>query len=60
MTTTRENGSLYTSIENNMGIIEFGHPASNSFPGVLLDRLEKAICKYSDQPEVKVILRRFF
>lgn len=56
MTTTRENGSLYTSIENNIGIIEFGHPASNSFPGVLLDRLEKAICEYSDQPEVKVIL----
>ena len=56
MTTTRENGSLYTSIENGIGIIEFGHPASNSFPGLLLERLEKAICEYSDDAEVKVII----
>ena len=56
MTTTRENGSLYSKIENGIGIIEFGHPASNSFPGVLLERLEKAISEYSDNTEVKVII----
>jgi len=56
MTTTRENGSLYSKIENGIGIIEFGHPASNSFPGVLLERLEQAICEYSDNTEVKVII----
>lgn len=56
MTTTRENGSLYSKIENGIGIIEFGHPASNSFPGVLLERLEKAICEYSDNSDVKVII----
>ncbi|UAB85178.1 enoyl-CoA hydratase/isomerase family protein [Zunongwangia sp. SCSIO 43204] len=56
MTTTRENGSLYNKIENGIGIIEFGHPASNSFPGVLLERLEKAICEYSDNSDVKVII----
>ena len=56
MTTTLENGSLYSKIENGIGIIEFGHPASNSFPGVLLERLEKAISEYSDNTEVKVII----
>jgi methylglutaconyl-CoA hydratase len=43
MTTTRENGSLYTSINKKIATVEFGHPASNSFPSVLLERLEKEI-----------------
>lgn len=56
MTTTRENGSLYTKIENGIAHLEFGHPASNSFPSVLLERLEKEIDKLSEDTEVKVIL----
>ncbi|MDN3596051.1 enoyl-CoA hydratase/isomerase family protein [Zunongwangia endophytica] len=56
MTTTRANGSLFSKAENGIGIIEFGHPASNSFPGVLLDRLEKAILDFSENAEVKVII----
>lgn len=56
MTTSRENGSLYIDIEKKIATIEFGHPASNSFPSELLDRLEKEIRKLSDDENVNVIL----
>lgn len=56
MTTSRENGSLYTNIENKIATIEFGHPASNSFPSELLDRLEKEVGKLSDDENVNVIV----
>ena len=56
MTTSRENGSLYTNIENKIATVEFGHPASNSFPSVLLDRLEAEILKLSEDDSVNVIL----
>lgn len=56
MTTSRENGSLYTQIENKIAVLEFGHPASNSFPSVLLDRLEKEINKLSEDDSVNIIL----
>ncbi|TRO67438.1 enoyl-CoA hydratase/isomerase family protein [Christiangramia sabulilitoris] len=58
MTTSRENGSLYTQISNKIATIEFGHPASNSFPSVLLDRLEKEINKLSEDDSVNIILLR--
>lgn len=56
MTTSRENGSLYTKIENRIATIEFGHPASNSFPSELLERLQKEFQKLSDVEEVNVII----
>lgn len=56
MTTTREDGSLYTSVNNGIANVEFGHPASNSFPGVLLERLEKEIQQLSKNDEVQVII----
>lgn len=56
MTTTRENGSLYTKIENNIATVEFGHPASNSFPSVLLERLANEFDKLSTNDEVYVIV----
>ncbi|AVR44717.1 enoyl-CoA hydratase [Christiangramia fulva] len=58
MMTNREDGSLYTHIENGIATIEFGHPASNSFPAVLLERLEKEISKLSDEDSAKIILLR--
>jgi methylglutaconyl-CoA hydratase len=58
MTTNRENGSLYINIVNGIASLEFGHPASNSFPGVLLERLEKELHKLSDDDEVKIIILR--
>lgn len=56
MTTTRENGSLYTHIENKIATVEFGHPASNSFPSVLLERLANELDKLSINDEVSVIV----
>lgn len=56
MTTTRENGSLYTNVVDGVANLEFGHPASNSFPSVLLERLEKELQKLSDDEEVKIII----
>ena len=58
METTRENGSLYTKVENKVATIEFGHPASNSFPSELLARLEKEIRKLSEDETVNVIVLR--
>lgn len=56
MTTNRENGSLYTNIVNGIATVEFGHPASNSFPGVLLERLQKEFDKLSEDDEVQLII----
>lgn len=56
MTTTRINGSLYTKIENNIATIEFGHPASNSFPSELLDRLTNEFNELSTNDEVAIII----
>lgn len=56
MTTTRENGSLFTSINRGIATLEFGHPASNAFPSLLLGRLEKELERLSEMEEVKIIL----
>tara|TARA_R110002049_G_scaffold74988_11_gene193212 strand:+ start:11417 stop:12184 length:768 start_codon:yes stop_codon:yes gene_type:complete len=56
MTTTRQNGSLYTNIQNNIATIEFGHPASNSFPSELLERLTKELISVGNNEEVSVII----
>ncbi|HET8752802.1 MAG TPA: enoyl-CoA hydratase-related protein, partial [Salinimicrobium sp.] len=56
MLTNRKNGSLYTHIHNHVATVEFGHPASNSFPTELLERLEKEFNKLSEHDEVKVIV----
>ncbi|SED99392.1 methylglutaconyl-CoA hydratase [Tenacibaculum sp. MAR_2010_89] len=56
MTTNRENGSLYTSVENKIATIEFGHPASNSFPSELLERLANKLDELSSNDEVAVVV----
>ena len=56
MTTIRQNGSLYTDIQNKIATIEFGHPASNSFPSELLDRLTKELTILGKNAEVAVII----
>ena len=56
MLTTGENGSLYTKIENKIATIEFGHPASNSFPSELLERLRMEFQNLSDDESVHVII----
>ncbi len=56
MTTNRLNGSLYTNINNKIATVEFGHPASNSFPSELLDRLTKELQALSNNNDVAVIV----
>jgi methylglutaconyl-CoA hydratase len=56
MTTQRTEGSLYTNIVNRIATIEFGHPASNSFPSSLLDRLTKELQRVSTLDDVSVII----
>ncbi len=46
MSTSRENGSLYTNIENKIATVEFGHPASNSFPSESIRSIEKEFRNY--------------
>ncbi|MUH35794.1 enoyl-CoA hydratase/isomerase family protein [Zobellia amurskyensis] len=58
MGTSRENGSLYTKIDNKVATIEFGHPASNSFVAELLDRLTAEFEKLSQNDDISVIVLR--
>lgn len=54
--TDRQEGSLYTHIQNRIATVEFGHPASNSFPSVLLDRLTKELNSLSLNNDVSIII----
>jgi len=56
MTTTRQNGSLYTNIQNNIATIEFGHPASNSLSSELLERLTHELFAVGNNDDVAVIV----
>ena len=50
------NGSLYTHIQNNIATVEFFHPASNSFPSELLQRLATTFNELSNNNDVHVII----
>lgn len=56
MPTERINGSLYTSIQNKVATVEFGHPASNSFTSELLERLTKELYLLRENNDVSVIV----
>ena len=56
MTNQNPNGELFTTIENAVAILEFGHPASNSFPSDLLDCLTNELHSLSNNNEVLVIV----
>jgi len=56
MGTTRTNGSLYTTVQNGVATIEFGHPAGNSFVSELLQRLTKALNELSANKDVSLIV----
>ncbi|MDD5150405.1 MAG: enoyl-CoA hydratase/isomerase family protein [Flavobacterium sp.] len=56
MTNQNPKGTLITTIENKVAILEFGHPASNSFPSDLLDRLTNELNDLSNNSEVSVII----
>lgn len=50
------NGFISTTIENKIATLEFGHPASNSFPIDLLNRLTNELNYLSNNPAVSVII----
>lgn len=58
MSTEPEIGSLYTRIEEGIGHLEFGHPASNAFTLELLGRLTREIERIGQLDEVHAILLR--
>ena len=49
-------GSISISIETSIATIEFGHPASNSFPSSLLHELTQTIETVGHNPEVVVVV----
>lgn len=49
-------GSLLTTIENKIATVEFGHPASNSFPRSLLDLLTLEINNLSSNEAISIII----
>lgn len=56
MTYQNPSGILITTIENKVATVEFGHPASNSFPSDLLDRLTNELNSLSQNSDVSVII----
>jgi methylglutaconyl-CoA hydratase len=50
------NGTIQTSIENNIATITFSHPASNSFPSHLLTTLTNELNALSSNASVSVIV----
>lgn len=52
------NGFVETKIENNIASIEFGHPASNSLPGAVLNSLAENILLAGKNTETNVIILR--
>jgi methylglutaconyl-CoA hydratase len=56
MVTEIPTGSLITTIENKIVTIQFGYPASNSFPRELLDRLTNEFNNLNNNPAVSVII----
>ncbi|MET3027387.1 enoyl-CoA hydratase/isomerase family protein [Flavobacterium sp. UW10123] len=56
MSLENTNGSLETSFQNTIATVQFGHPASNSFPRTLLDALTSEINSLSRNEDVSVII----
>ena len=56
MSAENQNGSLDTTFQNAVATVQFGHPASNSFPRELLNRLTTEINLLSRNEAVSVIV----
>jgi methylglutaconyl-CoA hydratase len=56
MSSENPKGSLETTIKNAIATVQFGHPASNSFPRELLDRLTLEINSLSRNETISVIV----
>lgn len=49
-------GTITTSISNQIATITFGHPASNAFPSAQLKKLTEAFTLLGNNPDVSVII----
>ncbi|HFS68224.1 MAG TPA: enoyl-CoA hydratase/isomerase family protein [Flavobacteriia bacterium] len=49
-------GEILTSVQNKVATIRFSHPAGNSFPSVLLERLIANIKRFDKEKNVTVII----
>ncbi|AYN06120.1 MULTISPECIES: enoyl-CoA hydratase/isomerase family protein [unclassified Flavobacterium] len=58
MSSENQYGSLHTIIQNNIATVEFYHPASNSFPRTLLNKLTAEIDNLSKNDAVTVVILR--
>lgn len=58
MSSDNQYGSLHTIIQNNIATVAFYHPASNSFPRTLLNKLTAEIDSLSENSTVTVIILR--
>jgi len=56
MSAENSNGFIETQIENSIATITFSHPASNSFPSDLLQKLTAELNSISDNSNVNVII----
>lgn len=56
MPAENSNGSIEVQIDNKIAIITFSHPASNSFPSVLLQKLTKELNAISKNTDVNVVI----
>ncbi|MDN3675046.1 enoyl-CoA hydratase/isomerase family protein [Flavobacterium branchiarum] len=56
MSSENQYGSLHTIIQNNIATVAFYHPASNSFPRILLNKLTAEIDSLSKNSAVTVII----
>ncbi len=50
------NGSVVSSIGQGIATITFGHPQSNSLPGIILNKLAEEITSIGENSEVRVIV----
>lgn len=49
-------GKIYSSEQNQIAQISFYHPASNSFPSVLLTELTERIQSYNDREDISLLI----
>lgn len=56
MNSKSKTGSLQTTIHNAVATVQFGHPAGNSFPRELLNRLTAEINSLSTHADVSVVV----
>lgn len=56
MKTSNANGSITVNIQNKIATVEFEHPASNSFPSHLLEKLAKTIFDLGQNETVQVLV----